>query len=97
MISLFYNDNNEVYLTYYADIPERLHNKNYLKISELKEPEEKNGKIPILYANHEKYWYEYEDKPLTREEITEKKLESLVNSQSTIEDLLQEIILELYS
>lgn len=97
MISLFYDDSNRVYLKYYADLPAELEKEKHLKVEEVKDPEEKAGKVAVLYADSEKYWYEYEDKELTEEEKMENKMKALTESQSSTEDFLQEIILKLYS
>ena len=97
MINLFYDDNNKVYLKYYADLPAELKNKDHLQVEVVDEPNEKAGKVAVLYADKDKYWYEYEDKELTEEEVLVDKIKALTNSQSSTEDLLQEIILEMYS
>ena len=97
MINLFYDDNNKVYLKYYADLPAELKDKDHLQVEVVDEPNEKVGKIAVLYADKDKYWYEYEDKELTEEEVLVNKIKALTNSQSSTEDLLQEIILKLYS
>ena len=97
MISLFYDDNNKVYLKYYADLPAELKDKDHLEVKVVDDPEEKAGKVAILYADKDKYWYEYEDKALTEEEVLADKIKALTNSQSSTEDLLQEIILKMYS
>ena len=96
MINLFYDDNNKVYLKYYADLPAELKDKNHLQVEVVDEPNEKAGKIAVLYADKDKYWYEYEDKELTEEEVLADKIKALTDSQSSTEDLLQEIILKLY-
>ena len=97
MINLFYDDSNKVYLKYYADLPAELKDKDHLQVEAVDEPNEKTGKIAVLYANKDKYWYEYEDKELTEEEVLADKIKVLTDSQSSTEDLLQEIILKLYS
>lgn len=97
MISLFYDDNNKVYLKYYADLPAELKDKDHLQVEVVDDPEEKAGKVAILYADKDKYWYGYEDMELTEEEVLADKIKALTNSQSDTEDLLQEIILKLYS
>lgn len=97
MISLFYNNNNKVYLKYYADLPAELKGKDHLQVEAVDDPEEKTGKVAVLYADKDKYWYEYEDKELTDEEVLADKIKALTNSQSSTEDLLQEIILKMYS
>lgn len=99
MISLFYDDDNKVYLKYYADLPVELKDKDHLQIEVVDNPEEKSGKVAILYADKDKYWYEYEDKDkeLTEDEVLTDKIKALTNLQSSTEDLLQEIILKLYS
>ena len=96
MINLFYDDNNKVYLKYYADLPAELKDKDHLQVEAVDEPNEKAGKVAVLYADKDKYWYEYEDKELTEEEVLADKIKALTDSQSSIEDLLQEIILQLY-
>lgn len=97
MISLFYDDNNKVYLKYYADFPAELKDKDHLQVESVDDPEEKTGKVAVLYADKDKYWYEYEDKELTEEEVLADRIKALTNSQSSTEDLLQEIILKMYS
>ena len=97
MINLFYDDRNKVYLKYYADLPAELKDKDHLQVEVVDEPNEKVGKIAVLYADKDKYWYEYEDKELTEEELLVDKIKALTNSQSSTEDLLQEIILKLYN
>lgn len=97
MINLFYDDSNKVYLKYYADLPAELKDKDHLQVEMVDDPEEKAGKITVLYADKDKYWYEYEDKELTEEEVLVDKIKALTNSQSSTEDLLQEIILKLYN
>ena len=96
MISLFYDNNNKVNLVYYADLPGELRDKKHLEVERLSDPEEKAGKVAVLYANNEKYWYVYEDKVLNEEEVLENKVKALTDSQSNTDDLLQEIILKLY-
>ena len=97
MINLFYDDNNKVYLKYYADLPAELKDKDHLQVEVVDEPNEKVGKVAVLYADKDKYWYEYEDKELTEEEVLAGKIKALTDSQSSTEDLLQEIILKLYN
>ena len=96
MISLFYDDNNKVYLKYYADLPAELKDKDHLAIEVVDDPEEKAGKVAVLYADKDKYWYEYEDKELTENELLANKVKVLADSQSNTEDLLQEVILSMY-
>lgn len=96
MISLFYDDNNKVYLKYYTDLPVELKDKNHLQIDVVDNPEEKSGKVAILHADKDKYWYKYEDKTPREDELLANKVNVLVDSQSNIEDLLQEIILKMY-
>ena len=97
MINLFYDDNNKVYLKYYTDLPAELKDKDHLQVEVVDEPNEKVGKVAVLYADKDKYWYEYEDKELTEEEVLADKIKALTDSQSSTEDLLQEIILKLYN
>ena len=97
MINLFYDDNNKVYLKYYADLPAELKDKDHLQVEVVDEPNEKVGKVAVLYADKDKYWYEYENKELTEEEVLADKIKALTDSQSSTEDLLQEIILKLHS
>ncbi len=52
------------------------------------------GKIPVLYANPEtqELWFEYENRPLTQEEIMAElveKLDALLMKQDTLISLLQ--------
>ena len=96
MISLFYDDNNKVYLKYYADLPAELKDKDYLQVEVVDDLEEKTGKIAVLYADKDKYWYEYEDKVLTENEVLADRIKALSDSQSDTEDLLQEVILSMY-
>ena len=97
MISLFYDESNKVYLKYYADLPAELKDKDHLQVEVVDDPEEKTGKVAVLYADNDKYWYEYEDKKLTEDELLANKVKVLADSQSNTEDLLQEIILKMYS
>lgn len=96
MISLFYDENNKVYLKYYAELPAELKDKDHLQVEMVDDPEEKTGKVAILYADKDKYWYEYEDKELTEDELLANNVKVLADSQSNTEDLLQEIILKMY-
>ena len=68
MIYLFYNDNNRVGLTYYVEPAEELKSRPRLAVESITDPEEKPGKIAVLYADETHYWHEYEDKPMTDEE-----------------------------
>ena len=83
-------------MVYYVDLPEDLKGKKHLEVEKLDEPLEKAGKEAILYANDEKYWYEYVDKELEKEEVLANKVNALANAQGSTEDLLQEIILKIY-
>ena len=96
MISLFYDDSNKVYLKYYADLPDELKDKDHLQVEVVDDPIEKAGKVAVLYADKDKYWYEYEDKEVTEEEVLADKIKALADSQSSTEDLLQEVILSMY-
>ena len=89
MISLFYDDNNKVYLKYYADLPAELKDKEHLEVEVVDDPIEKADKVAVLYADKDKYWYEYEDKQLTEDELLANKVKVLADSQSNTEDLLQ--------
>lgn len=97
MINLFYDDSNKVYLKHYAELPVELKDNDHLQVEVVDDPDEKAGKVAVLYADKDKYWYEYEDKELTEEEVLADKIKALTDSQSSTEDLLQEIILKLYS
>lgn len=65
MIYLFYNDKNRVSLTYYVEPAEELKSWPHLAVESVADPEEKPGKIAMLCADDQHYWYEYEDKPMT--------------------------------
>ena len=67
MIYLFYDDKNRVGLTYYVEPAEELKSRPHLAVESIADPEEKPGKIAVLYADDKRYWYEYEDKPMTDE------------------------------
>ncbi|WDU84192.1 hypothetical protein [Caloramator sp. Dgby_cultured_2] len=56
-------------------------------IEELPEPQQIEGKIAVLYCNPvtKDVWYEYEDRPLTKEEQLELQIKTL---QETILELL---------
>ena len=96
MISLFYDENNKVYLKYYADLPAELKDRDHLQVEVVDDPKEKAGKVAVLYADKDKYWYEYEDKELTEDELLANKVKILADSQIDTEDLLQELILSMY-
>lgn len=58
------------------------------------QPEIIKGKNPVLYANPKtgKLWFEYEDRPLTQEELMAElieKLDVLITKQDTLISLLQ--------
>lgn len=84
MISLFYDDSNKVYLKYYADLPAELKDKDHLQVEVVDDPEEKAGKVAVLYADKDKYWYEYEDKPLDENEALKQRLEDMETSVSIL-------------
>ena len=65
MIYLFYDDKNRVSLTYYVEPTEELKSRPHLAVESVADPEEKPGKIAVLCADDQHYWYEYKDKPLT--------------------------------
>lgn len=96
MINLFYDDNNKVYLKYYAELPAELKDKDHLQVEVVDDPDEKDGKVAVLYADKDKYWYEYEDKELTEDEVLVDRIKTLADSQNNTEDLLQELILSMY-
>lgn len=68
MIYLFYDDKNRVGLTYYVEPAEELKSRPHLAVESIAAPEEKPGKIAVLCADDQHYWYEHEDKPMTDEE-----------------------------
>ena len=68
MIYLFYEDTNRVGLTYYVEPHEDLKSRPHLVVESVADPEEKPGKIAVLCADDQHYWYEYENKPMTDEE-----------------------------
>lgn len=74
MIYLFYDENNRVNLKYYVEPTENMKTQRHLVVNTLMEPDERPGKIPVLYADESHYWYEYEDKPKTQEEIFEERM-----------------------
>ena len=82
MISLFYDDNNKVYLKYYANLPTELKDKEHLEVEVLDDPEEKDGKAAVQYADKDKYWYEYEDKVLDENEALKQRLEDMETTLS---------------
>lgn len=96
MISLFYDDSSKVYLKYYADLPAELKDKDHLQVEVVDDPEEKTGTVAVLYADKDKYWYEYEDKEVTEDELLANKVKVLADTQNNTEDLLQELILSMY-
>lgn len=51
-------------------------------VDEIPEPEQIEGKYPVLHCNPEtkELWYEYEDIPKTKEEIQQEKIEALEQS-----------------
>ena len=88
---LFYEKESEerakVVLIYHVEPPQNLLNsRDYITVDEVQEPEQKEGKSPLLYCNPQTgdVWYEYVDRPLTPEETLNKKLEE---QQSQIEEL----------
>lgn len=77
MINLFYDDENNVGLIYYADLPEELQKKKHLEVESLEVAEVIEGKEAVLKADATHYWYEYVDKELTEEELRELRLSDL--------------------
>ena len=77
MISLFYDNDKKVNLIYYVEFPQELEDEPHLQVENLEEPEEKPGKVAVLKADSEKYWYEYEDKELAEEEKRDQRLTDL--------------------
>lgn len=97
MIYLFYDENNKVYLKYFKEIPDEFKDKKFFITDKIDKAEDKKGKIGVLYADEKKYWYEYEDVVLSEQDLMMKKLELMTKAQNSTEDLLQEIILKVYS
>lgn len=79
MMYLFYDDKNRVFLTHYnKPAVAELKSAPHLVVESVTDPEEKPGKTAVLYADNKRYWYEYEDKPMTDED----RLSVLENAMS---------------
>ena len=61
-----------------------LKDKDHLQVEVVDDPEEKAGKVAVLYADKDKYWYEYEDKPLDENEALKQRLEDMETSVSIL-------------
>lgn len=79
MIYLFYDDKNRVFLTHYNK-PVIAESKlaPHLIVESVTAPEDRPGKTAVLCADDKRYWYEYEDKPMTDED----RLSVLENAMS---------------
>ena len=93
---LFYDENNNVNLIYYQEPSQELLQQRYMKVKSVPEAEAKKGMQVILKCDGEKVWYDYVDKVLSPEELLKQQFDALVLEQEMTNDLLQEIILQLY-
>ena len=97
MVNVFYDEDNNVNLIYYVDLPQELISLPHFSLEVLPEPENIEGKESILKCDGKKVWYDYVDKVLSPEELLNKKIERLASENEAKDDLLQEIVLQIYS
>ena len=96
MINIFYDENNNVNLIFYVDLPEELTSLPHFSLEVLPEPENIEGKESILKCDGKKVWYDYVDKVLSPEEILETKLKASTDRQDFLEELIAEMAMMLY-
>ena len=96
MVNVFYDENDNVNLIYYIDLPEELISLPHFSLEVLPEPEIIEGKESVLKCDGKKVWYDYVDKVLSPEELLKQQFDALVLEQEMTNDLLQEIILQMY-
>ena len=96
MVNVFYDENNNVNLIYYIDLPEELMTLPHFSLEVLPEPKNIEGKESVLKCDGKKVWYDYVDKVLSPEELLKQQFDALVLEQEMVNDLLQEIILQMY-
>lgn len=77
MVSVFYDENDNVNLIYYVDLPEELISLPHFSLEVLPEPKNIEGKESILKCDGEKVWYDYVDKVLSPEELLKQQVELL--------------------
>ena len=93
---LFYDEQNNVNLIYYVELPPELVNTPHFEVESLLELVEPEGMQAILKCDGKKVWYDYVDKVLSPEELLKQQFDALVLEQEMTNDLLQEIILRMY-
>ena len=96
MVNVFYDENDNVNLIYYIDLPEELISLPHFSLEVLPEPEIIEGKESILKCDGEKVWYDYVDKVLSPEEILETRLKASTDRQDFLEELIAEMAMMLY-
>lgn len=96
MINVFYDENDNVNLIYYIDLPGELISLPHFSLEVLPEPKNIEGKESVLKCDGKKVWYDYVDKVLSPDELLNKKIELLASENEAKDDLLQEIILQMY-
>ena len=96
MVNVFYDENDNVNPIYYVDLPEELIYLPHFSLEVLPEPENIEGKESVLKCDGKKVWHDYVDKALNSEELLKQQFDALVLEQEMTNDLLQEIILQMY-
>ena len=103
MVNVFYDENNNVNIIYYVDLPEELISLPHFSLEGLPEPKNIEDKESVLKCDGKKVWYDYVDKELSSEELLKQQIdilskmsEFLASENEAKDDLLQEIILQLY-
>lgn len=88
MVNVFYDENDNVNLIYYIDLPEELISLPHFSLEVLPEPKNIEGKESVLKCDGEEVWYEYTDKELSPEELLTQKVDLL---KQEVELLQQQI------
>ena len=96
MIKIFYDENNNVNLIYYVDLPQELISLPHFSLEVLPEPKNIEGKESVLKCDGKKVWYDYVDKVLSPEELLETKLKTSTARQDFLEELIAEMATMLY-
>lgn len=79
---LFYDENNNVNLIYYVELPPELVNAPHFEVESLPELVEPEGKRGVLKTDGSKVWYEYVDRELTEIEQLQRQIDILTGVKS---------------
>ena len=77
---LFYDEQNNVNIIYYVDLPEELISLPHFSLEVLPEPKNIEGKESVLKCDGKKVWYDYVDKVLSPEELLQQQIDILTGA-----------------